>query len=61
MKVAYKVFPEGLMTGTVPQAISGVKPKTFVPPSQKYFTLEDINKVDIYLDNALQDHSIGSK
>ena len=59
--MAVKTFPEGMCTGTVPVSVGGPKTKTIIPASQKEFTVEDIDKVEIYLDNALQDHSIGSK
>ena len=61
LKMALKVFPEGFVTGTPPVALTGVKPKQVVPASQRYFTQEDINALEMYLDNALQDKSPGSK
>ena len=61
LKLAYKLFPEGLFTGTPPQSISGVKCKDPMTAWQTTFTFEDIDKVEIYLDGALQDKSIGSK
>jgi centrosomal protein CEP41 len=60
LKMALKVFPEGLLTGTPPFALTGVKPKSVKPASQTCFTNEDINKLEIYLDNALQDKNISS-
>lgn len=61
MKLALKLFPEGLFTGTPPFELTGVKPKVVKPADQTRFTNQDINKVEIYLDNALQDKSIGSE
>lgn len=59
--MAVSRFPEGLVTGTIPAAISGKVVKTPAPASQKEFVVEDIDKLEMYLDAALQDHSIGSK
>ncbi len=61
LKLAYKLFPEGLFTGTPPQSITGVKCKDPMTAWQTNFSFEDIDKVEIYLDGALQDKSIGSK
>ena len=63
MKLAYKRFPEGLLTGTPSPAITG-KPPSKLPVSPAYnmtFNEDDMDRIQIYLDNALQDHSIGSK
>jgi hypothetical protein len=61
LKLALKLFPEGLLTGTPPFELTGVKPKVVKRANQARFTNQDINKVEIYLDNALQDKSIGSE
>ena len=61
MKVAFKIFPEGFLTGTPPATLLPTKPKEFKPASQKIFTTEDIDKMDEQLDNSLQDRSVGGK
>lgn len=61
LKVAYKLFPEGLVSGTPNAAVLGFKPKTVKPATRNNFTTDDIDKIEIYLDNALQDRSIGSE
>jgi len=62
MKLAYKLFPERLITGTLSPAITGQKPpKTIEMASNVCFTVDDIDAIDMYLDNALEDNSIGSK
>jgi len=69
LRVATQKFPEGLVTGTVPGHLvdfppgkgkKAVKPEP-VPATQKVFTNEDMDKLEIYLNNALMDHSVGSK
>lgn len=63
MKVAYKVFPEGLFTGTPPVVVTET-PRTNRKPemaNRDKFTDEDLEKIGIYLDNALCDKSSGSK
>jgi len=55
LKVVLKVFPEGLTTGTPPAELTGVKAKVTQQADQSQFTSDDINKVEIYLDNALED------
>ena len=61
LNMAWKLFPKSLITGTVPSSVSGSKTKRIEPPQRKTFTAEDIDCLDEYLDNVLQDHSIGSK
>ncbi len=61
MKLAYKLIPEGLLTGSPPQNVTGTKCKNPFPAMQNNFTTSDIDKIEIYLDNALQDKSIGSR
>ena len=61
LKVAVKTFPEGLVTGTIPHALGGPKTKQIIPAAQREFSMEDIDCIEMYLDNALQDHSVGSK
>jgi len=55
LKVVLKLFPDGLLTGTPPAELTGVKAKVTRPANQIQFTNEDINKVEMYLDNVLQD------
>ena len=50
-----KLFPEGLTTGSPPAGLTGVKAKVTRPADQTQFTNEDVNKVEIYLDNILQE------
>ena len=61
MKLAHKLVPEGLLTGTPPPSMTGAKSREPVPAMQRHFSPADIDKVEIYLDSALQDKSIGSK
>jgi len=61
MKLALKMFPDGLFTGTPPFDLTGVKPKSTKPAVQRVFSNEDINKIEMFLDNALQDKSVGSE
>jgi len=61
LKVALKLFPEGLTTGTAPAELTGVKAKVVRPADQTLFTSEDINKVEIYLDTVLQDKGATSE
>jgi len=55
LKVVLKLFPEGLVTGTAPSELTGVKAKVTRQADQTQFTTDDINKVDIYLDSVLQE------
>jgi len=59
--VALKLFPEGLTTGTPPAELTGVKAKVTRPADQTRFTNKDIDKVEIYLDNILQDKGLTSE
>ena len=72
LKVASHLIPEGLIAGTLPESLRekkptgkrGSAPAPVTPshvPNPGEFSAEDIDKMEIYLDNALQDHSIGSK
>ena len=60
IKMAVRTFPEGFVTGTPPFSLTGVKPKAIKPADQSNFLNEDINKIEIYLENAMEDHSVGS-
>lgn len=69
--MAARVFPEGLVTGTVPASLldgGGARPKaasqppTAREPADKTdFTQDDLNILIIYMDSALSDNSSGSK
>ena len=61
LKMAEKLFPAGLLTGTPPQPF-GAKKKTenITMASQTEFSASDLENLHSYLDHALQDHSIGS-
>ncbi|CAC5410319.1 CEP41 [Mytilus coruscus] len=63
MRIAYKTFPEGLFTGTPNQNVTEAAkpPKEIIPASQKDFDQHDIDRLNMYLDNALQDRSTGSR
>uniref|UniRef100_A0A2C9KQ10 Rhodanese domain-containing protein n=2 Tax=Biomphalaria glabrata TaxID=6526 RepID=A0A2C9KQ10_BIOGL len=73
LKVAYKMFPEGLITGTVPQAVldevaqppksakSKAQSTARVPATQDSFTPELIDKLCGYLDTSVTDRSTGSR
>ena len=62
MKVAYKMFPEGLFTGTASPTVSKQKPEEYQASGKdNCFTREDVDKLEIYLDNALQDKSLASE
>ncbi|XP_060572201.1 centrosomal protein of 41 kDa-like isoform X3 [Ruditapes philippinarum] len=63
MKVAYKIFPEGLLTGTPSDTVSET-PRSKRKPEmadRDKFTADDLAKIDIYLNNALCDKSSGSR
>ena len=64
MKVAYQKFPSGFLTGTIPEHLvenqSGKSKKKAEPAKQDAFTHDDIDTLELYLDNALKDHSTGS-
>jgi len=57
--MALKLFPEGLVTGTAPAELTGVKAKATQPASQMQFTADDINKLEIYL-NTLEQDKLGT-
>ncbi|KAH9503745.1 Centrosomal protein of 41 kDa [Bulinus truncatus] len=73
LKVAYKMFPEGLITGTVPQSILDEVTQTQksarnkvlstpkVPATLNSFTPELIDKLCNYLDLSATDRSSGSR
>ncbi|XP_052782273.1 centrosomal protein of 41 kDa-like isoform X2 [Mya arenaria] len=64
MKVAYKMFPEGLFTGQPPVAVTETPRNTARTPdmaNRDRFSMEDLEKIGIYLDNALCDKSSGSR
>lgn len=63
MKVAYKIIPEGLFTGIPPPTVTETPRSSRHPEPgcQEKFTDEDLEKIGIYLDNALCDKSTGSK
>ncbi|XP_059150457.1 centrosomal protein of 41 kDa B-like isoform X2 [Physella acuta] len=73
MKVAYKLFPEGLIAGTVPQTIlddtpqgqKGSKHKTEplmkLPANTESFSLELIEKLCVHLDDTASDRSGASR
>ena len=63
MKVAYKMFPEGLMTGTPPPVVTETpRPPSEMHMAQKgHFDQSDLDNLNIYLDSQLMDKSSGSK
>lgn len=72
LKVACRLFPEGLITGTVLasllDSIPNNKPKMQsqspvprVPADKTDFTQEDLDKLSIYTDMALCDNSSASE
>ena len=63
LRIAYRYFPEGLMTGTPNQNITETTkpPKTKEKASQKSFTTFDLEKLHTQLDSQLSDRSVGSK
>ena len=62
LKVAHKLFPSGLITGTVPVTVTPMKKGAVRErASQAEFSMEDIETLNNQLDNALDDRSIGSK
>lgn len=65
LKMASKLFPSGLVCGRLPESITGKKPPKSSPPSSHpkpgTFLDDEIDSIEMYLDNALQDHSIGSR
>lgn len=63
MRIAYRYFPDGLMTGTPSQTVTEnpKPPKTKEKASQKSFTTFDLEKLHTQLDSQLSDRSVGSK
>ena len=64
MKVAYKMFPEGLFTGHPPVSVTETPrqpTKGEECACRDKFTYDDLEKIGIYLDNALCDKSSGSE
>jgi len=63
LRVSYKMFPSGLITGTPNQNITDAKnpPKEIEKASQDVFTAEDIMNLDNALESVLKDGSVGSK
>ena len=72
--MAYKLFPEGLITGTMPagliEELAGIKslgkktkpaPVEKVPADVTSFTQEHVDKLCEHLDGVLSDRSVGSK
>ncbi|XP_050411699.1 centrosomal protein of 41 kDa isoform X2 [Patella vulgata] len=60
LKVAYKYFPEGLITGTPPVTVTEKKaPKQILPASQAHFTQDDLDNLSIYLDSPPTDSARG--
>jgi centrosomal protein CEP41 len=61
MKVSYKLFPEALLTGTPPTSICPGKTSQQRPSdTQTTFCSEDIDKLQMHLDNALLDNTVGT-
>ena len=63
MKVAYKMFPEGLITGSPPPVVSETpRPPTEMHMAEKsQFDQSDMDNLNVYLDSQLMDKSSGSK
>eukprot|EP00105_Crassostrea_gigas_P000760 XP_011412686.1 PREDICTED: uncharacterized protein LOC105317668 isoform X2 [Crassostrea gigas] len=63
MRIAYRYFPDGLMTGTPSQTVTEnpKPPKTKEKASQKSFTTFDLEKLHTQLDSQLSDRSVGSR
>ena len=63
LKVAYRLFPESLITGTPPLSVTEKreKPKEIERATKKHFEHSDYDGLQMYLDNALKDNRIGSK
>ena len=62
LKVSYKLFPETLLTGTPPASIcSGKASRQPQADTQAGFSIEDIDKLQMHLDNALLDSTFGSR
>ncbi|RUS86215.1 hypothetical protein EGW08_006010 [Elysia chlorotica] len=74
LRMAYKMFPEGLITGTMPAALveetAGIKslgkkskatPVEKVPADVTSFTQYHVDKLCDHLDGVLSDRSVGSR
>ncbi|XP_041350057.1 centrosomal protein of 41 kDa-like [Gigantopelta aegis] len=63
LKVAYRLFPESLITGMPPLSVTEKKekPKEIEPANKKHFEQSDYDGLEMYLDNALKDNRIGSR
>lgn len=62
LKVSYKLFPETLLTGIPPVSVCSGKASRQTPPdTQTSFCNDDIDKLQMHLDNALVDNTIGSR
>ncbi|BFZ10539.1 hypothetical protein BsWGS_13578 [Bradybaena similaris] len=72
LKVAYKLFPEGLITGTIPVSIlqeiqhtqrrtKNKQPLPNVLENVDYFTSELIDKLILQLDDSTSEKSVGSR
>ena len=61
LKVAAKIFPQSLISGTLPPSITREKPREFNPATQQTFSADDIDALEMQLDNALEDKSVSSK
>ena len=59
--MSYKLFPETLLTGIPPVSVSGKASRQTQPDTQTGFCSEDIDKLQMHLDNALVDNTIGSR
>ncbi|ELU06339.1 hypothetical protein CAPTEDRAFT_224847 [Capitella teleta] len=67
LKVCGQLFPDGLISGNLPESIQPKRSVKKAPPPAPApsahplkFTPHDIDKIEMFLDNALQDHSIGT-
>jgi len=61
LKVAVKLFPNGLLTGTPPASIAISKPKEIITASKQDFLPEDIANLSAQMDLVTQDKSVGSE
>ena len=61
LKVAAKLFPQSLVSGTLPPSITHEKPREFLPATQLTFSADDIDALEMQLDNALEDKSTSSE
>ena len=61
MKVAYKQFPEGLFTGSIPPTITGTRARSETKADDSTFSQQDIDSLEILLDSHFTDKSPGSE